>query len=170
MGWVEEAEIIKVAIKYGTPPVGNLQRERYIYIYRVFIKYCVFSLKFCVFSELCLFCCSAGFLPAWYVCTHTDTEGKQSSEYFEKFGKKTQYLMNTLYVPQLSCVDISPLISFMLWLKGRFFLSRKNDNYIDNNAYTGVTVQFVFSLDLQLQGCSKQYMAKPKSKINKSKQ
>ena len=32
--------------------------------YRVFIKYCVFYLKFCDFSELCQFCCSAGFLPA----------------------------------------------------------------------------------------------------------
>ena len=37
--------------------------------YRVFIKYCVFSLKFCAFSELCQFCCSAGFLPAWCVYT-----------------------------------------------------------------------------------------------------
>ena len=31
---------------------------------RVFIKYCVFSWQFCDFSELCQFCCSAGFLPA----------------------------------------------------------------------------------------------------------
>ena len=38
--------------------------------YRVFIKICVFSLKFCDFSELCQFCCSAGFLPAWCVYTH----------------------------------------------------------------------------------------------------
>ena len=38
--------------------------------YRVFIKYRVFSLKFCDFSELCQFCCSAGFLPAWCVYTH----------------------------------------------------------------------------------------------------
>ena len=40
------------------------------YRYRVFIKYCVFSLKFCDFSELCQFCCSTGFLPAWCVYTH----------------------------------------------------------------------------------------------------
>ena len=33
-------------------------------IYRVFIKYCVFSLKFCDFSELCQYCWSAGILPA----------------------------------------------------------------------------------------------------------
>ena len=38
--------------------------------YRVFIKYCVFSLKFWDFSELCQFCCSAGFLPAWWVYKH----------------------------------------------------------------------------------------------------
>ena len=44
------------------------------------IKYCVFSLRFCDSSELCEFCFSAGFLPAW--CVYT----------------LTQYLMNTLYV------------------------------------------------------------------------
>ena len=42
----------------------------YIFSYRVFIKYCVFPLKCCDFSELCQFCCSAGFLPAWCVYTH----------------------------------------------------------------------------------------------------
>ena len=51
--------------------------------YRVFIKNCVFSLKCCDFSELCQFCCSAGFLPA---------EGKQRKarvqNIFRKFGKK----------------------------------------------------------------------------------
>ena len=36
------------------------------YTYRVFIKYCVVSWKFCDYSELCQFCCSAGVLPAWY--------------------------------------------------------------------------------------------------------
>ena len=29
-----------------------------------------FTLKFCDFSELCQFCCSAGVLPAWRVYTH----------------------------------------------------------------------------------------------------
>ena len=33
-----------------------------ICMYRLFIKYCVFSIKFCDFSELCQFCCSAGVL------------------------------------------------------------------------------------------------------------
>ena len=36
------------------------------------------------------------YLPG--VCTHTDTEGKQSPEYFKIFEQKnTQYFMNTLY-------------------------------------------------------------------------
>ena len=61
-------------------------------IYRVFIKYCVFSLKFCDFSELCQYCCSTGVLPAWYVYTHSHrgkTEKGQSPKYFKIFGKKT---------------------------------------------------------------------------------
>ena len=60
--------------------------------YRVFIKYCVFSLKFFDFSELCRFCCSAGFLPACCVYTHWrwgKTEKGQSPEYFKIFGKNT---------------------------------------------------------------------------------
>ena len=66
--------------------------------YRVFIKYCVFSLKFCDFSELCQFwCCSAGVLPAWCVYTRWH-RGKTESGIFLKFRKKTQYLMNTLYL------------------------------------------------------------------------
>ena len=65
--------------------------------YRVFIKYCVFSLKCCDFSELCQFCCSAGFLPAWCVYTHWH-RGKTESGIFQKNRKKTQYLMNTLYI------------------------------------------------------------------------
>ena len=56
-------------------------------LYRVFIKYCVFSLKFFYFSELCQFCCSADFL--------SDTEEEQRN--ILKSSEKTQYLMNTLY-------------------------------------------------------------------------
>ena len=64
--------------------------------YRVFINYCVFSLKFCDFSELCQFCCSAGVLPAWCgACKHTDTEGRVRN--ILKSSKKKQYLMNILY-------------------------------------------------------------------------
>ena len=29
-----------------------------------------FSLKYCDFSELCQFCCSAGVLPAWFEYIH----------------------------------------------------------------------------------------------------
>ena len=43
----------------------------YVHItYRVFIKYYVFSLKFCDSSELCQLCCSACVLPACFVYTH----------------------------------------------------------------------------------------------------
>ena len=68
--------------------------------YRLFIKYCVFSLKFWDFSELCQFCCSAGFLPAWCVYTHW-RRGKTELGIFKKKSEKTQYLMNTLYLPTL---------------------------------------------------------------------
>ena len=60
--------------------------------YRVLIKYCVFSLKFCDFSDLCQFYCSAGVLPAWCVYTHWHrgkTEKDQSPEYSKIFGKNT---------------------------------------------------------------------------------
>ena len=59
--------------------------------YRVFIKYCIFSLKCCDFSELCQFCFSAGFLPALCVYTHWHrgiTEKGQSLEYFKNFRIK----------------------------------------------------------------------------------
>ena len=65
--------------------------------YRVFIKYCVFSLK--IFNFLNSASSAAAlvfYLPG--VCTHTDTEGKQSPENILKSSKKTQYLMNTLYL------------------------------------------------------------------------
>ena len=66
------------------------------YIYSVFCTGCslntvFFSLKFCDFSDLCQFCCSAGFLPAWCVYTHRHREKiekGQSLEYFKVFGKK----------------------------------------------------------------------------------
>ena len=47
-----------------------------IFIYRVFIKYCVFSLKFLIFLNSASSAASLVFyLPS--VCKHTDTEGKQ---------------------------------------------------------------------------------------------
>ena len=65
------------------------------------VKYCVFSLKCCDFSELCQFCCSAG------VCTHTVTKGKQrktSVRNILKSLEKTQYLMNTLQLGQADSI------------------------------------------------------------------
>ena len=68
--------------------------------YRVFFKYCVFSLKFCDFSELCSSVAALVFyLPG--VCTHTGSEGKQRKARVRnilKSSEKTQYLMNTLYL------------------------------------------------------------------------
>ena len=62
----------------------------------MFIKYCVFSLKFCDFSELCHASSAAAlvfYLPV--VCTHTDTRGEtetgQSPEYFKILGKNTTF-------------------------------------------------------------------------------
>ena len=43
--------------------VYNKLNSDFVKKYRVFIKYCVFSLKCCDFSELCQFFSSAGFLP-----------------------------------------------------------------------------------------------------------
>ena len=54
-------------------------------MYRMFINYRVFSLKFWNFSELCQFCCRAGVLPAWCLYTHWHrgkTEKSKSPEYF----------------------------------------------------------------------------------------
>ena len=66
-------------------------------MYRVLITYCVFSLKFWVFSELCQFRCSAGFLPA--LCVYTEGEERKTRDRnILKFSEKTQYLMNTLYL------------------------------------------------------------------------
>ena len=69
-------------------------------IYRLVIKYCVFPVIFEIFLN------SASFAPelVFYlsgVCTHTDTEGKQRKardRNILKSSKKTQYLMNTLYL------------------------------------------------------------------------
>ena len=69
-------------------------------LYRVFIKYCVFIFKCCDFLN------SASSAPAlvFYlpcVCTLNDTEEKQAKARLRnilKSLKKTQYLMNTLYI------------------------------------------------------------------------
>ena len=55
--------------------------------YRVFIKYCVFSLKCFFLNSASSAAALVFYLPG--VCTHTDPEGKQSLEYFKIFGKNT---------------------------------------------------------------------------------
>ena len=73
--------------------------------YRVFIKYCVFSLKFCDFSELCQFCCSACVLPAWL----GKTEKGQGPEYFKILRKNTIFNEHPVY-----CRSVTQVVSFIL--------------------------------------------------------
>ena len=113
--WIFTCFVFLVMRKHANPwPIHALDAKKYLQkatflkiceknTYRVFIKYCVFSLKFCDFSELCQFCCSAGVLPVilWSKhevrCTHRGkTERGLSPEYILKIFEKTQYLMNTL--------------------------------------------------------------------------
>ena len=95
----------------------------YLFTYRVFIKYCVFSIKCWNFSELCQFCCSAGVLPAiWRSkrevrCTLTDTEGKQRKSRVRnilKIREKTQYLMNILHLRRMQNGDRFKQIRYKL--------------------------------------------------------
>ena len=66
------------------------------WMYRVFIKYCVFSKDFKIFQTLASRC----------QCVYTHQAGKkpaiqqnwQSSEKSQNLKEKTQYLMNTLYI------------------------------------------------------------------------
>ena len=95
--------------------------------YRVFIKYCVFSLKFCDFSELCQFWCSAGVLPACCVYTlwqQGKTERGKSPEYSAIFGKNTIFFehpssrrTSTRRTPRVTCsccrLDMAPLLVIM---------------------------------------------------------
>ena len=48
----------------GQRRIDNVSFVCHVTSYKVFIKYCVFSLKFCDFSEFCRFCCRADVLPA----------------------------------------------------------------------------------------------------------
>ena len=69
-------------------------------LYRVFIKYCVFSINLEIFlSSVSSAAALVYYLPG--VCSHTDTEGKQRNARVRnilKSSEKTQYLMNTLYI------------------------------------------------------------------------
>ena len=66
--------------------------------YRVFVKYCVFSLKFGNFSELCHFCCSAGdVLPAWCVYTHLHRDKTEKGKIPENFKILQQINKNLVF-------------------------------------------------------------------------
>ena len=84
--------LVPVCVQHQTVRTPALQQngvQKNIFLnpdlwYRVFIKFCVYSLKFCDFSELCQFCCSVGVLSAWCVYTHWHqgkTEKDQSPEH-----------------------------------------------------------------------------------------
>ena len=71
----------------------------------MFIKYCVFSLNFCNFSELCQLCCSAGVLPAWCVYT-PDTERKtRVRNILKSMEKNTIFNEHPVYAVQDPFVD-----------------------------------------------------------------
>ena len=89
--------------------VSNVSLPDYLGNFRVLIKYCVFSLKCCLFySELCRICWRS-------IChlavkrTNTDTERNAKYKFVHTDGTrvennmflypgKTQYFMNTLYI------------------------------------------------------------------------
>ena len=79
--------------------------------FRVFIKYCVFSLKCCVFSELCQFCCSAGVLPSWCVYTHWH-QGKtiKVQNILKSLEKNTIFNEHPVYVLNKGFPQKQPLI------------------------------------------------------------
>ena len=79
----------------------NMRVFKRFRIYSVFIKYCVFSTDFRIFRTLAFLC-----FPSVSVCVHkTGREKTNAAAELADFikitkfqGKKTQYLMNTLYV------------------------------------------------------------------------
>ena len=90
----------------------------HIAYYRVFIKYCVFSLKFWIFLNSASSAASASFLPALCVYTHWHRgrrEKGQSLKYFKIFGK------NTIFNEHPVCI-CQQLTLFMLQTELHFFL------------------------------------------------
>ena len=88
----------------------------------MFIKYCVFSLKCCDFLNSASSAAALVFyLPG--MCTHTDTEGKQSQEYFKIFGKNTIFNEHPVaQVELLLCqirayLNLSHLLSYLAILR-----------------------------------------------------
>ena len=86
-------------------------------IYRLFIKYCVFSKDFRIFRTW-----SFSVFP-WVQCVYTHQAGRtptlqqnwQSSEKSQHFREKTQYLMNTLYLFLHSSCELLKMI--VEWFK-----------------------------------------------------
>ena len=83
-----------------------------IYLYRVFIKYCVFSEDFKIFRTLAFPC-----LPSVSVRVYIHQAGRtpalqqnwQSSEKSQNLKEKIQYLMNTLFFTEMS------FWSYLVW-------------------------------------------------------
>ena len=66
-------------------------------MYRVFIKYCFFPLKFVIFLNSASSAAALVFyLPG--VCTHTDTEARVWN--ILKSSEKKHYLMNSLHIKE----------------------------------------------------------------------
>ena len=96
--WYEFRKLDDARLAEGKP---HLRLSTYIYRYRVFIKYCVFSEDFKIFRTLAFLC-----FPSVSVCVHTHTrrvEHHSAAAELVEFRKsqnlkeKTQYFMNTLY-------------------------------------------------------------------------
>ena len=73
-----------------------------VFMDRVFIKYCIFPENFVIFlNSVSSAAALVFYLPGRYVCTHTDTEGKQRKAILRNIfnkSEKTQCLMDTLYI------------------------------------------------------------------------
>ena len=89
-------------------------------IYRVFIKYCVFSKDFKLFRTLAFIC-----FPSWSVCVNIPGRKNTSAaaelaelRKITKLKDKTQYLMNTLYLN-----TVHPKMSY--WVRCKKYESTK---------------------------------------------
>ena len=77
---------VEVASSLFTAGVANILGKAPVIIYRVFIKYCVFSLKFGIFLNSAS---SAAALVFYLPCVCTSREKRERPEYFKIFGKNT---------------------------------------------------------------------------------
>ena len=143
--WIFTCFVFLVMRKHANPwPIHALDAKKYLQkatflkiceknTYRVFIKNCVFSFKFCDFSELCQFCCSAGFLPTWCLYTHWyggKAEKGTSLDYFKIFNntifnEHPVYLSSSRHLMRgtAMCASISFLFTTLQYCVN--FLKRK---------------------------------------------